>query len=69
ICFSRTMSTPHTARVAQAFLDQEHIQPLPWPAFMPDRFPTKCASDLLGGHVHQRQPQSMTIAQLQAALI
>lgn len=30
---------------------------------------TKDAWNLLGGHVHQRQPQSMTTAQLQYALI
>lgn len=68
-CFSKTVPTPHTARVARAFLDQEHIQLLPWPAFIPDMSPTKNAWNLLGGHVHQRQPQSMTTAQLQYALI
>uniref|UniRef100_A0A3B4F9A0 Uncharacterized protein n=1 Tax=Pundamilia nyererei TaxID=303518 RepID=A0A3B4F9A0_9CICH len=46
-----------------------HIQLLPWPAFIPDMSPTKNAWNLLGGHVHQRQPQSMTTAQLQYALI
>uniref|UniRef100_A0A3Q4MMT6 Uncharacterized protein n=1 Tax=Neolamprologus brichardi TaxID=32507 RepID=A0A3Q4MMT6_NEOBR len=57
ICFSLTMPTP------------DQIQTLPWLAFSLKMSPTEHAWDMLGRCIHQRQPQLITVAQLQAALI
>lgn len=51
-CFSRT-----DARVAQVFLDQEHMQTLPWPAFCPDMSPIAvawmmCSSEAVSAAPH-----------------
>uniref|UniRef100_A0A3Q4GEC9 Uncharacterized protein n=1 Tax=Neolamprologus brichardi TaxID=32507 RepID=A0A3Q4GEC9_NEOBR len=45
---------PHTARAVQAFLDKN-----------PDMSPIEQTWHMLSQHVHQRQPQPLTTAQLQ----
>ena len=67
--FQQDNARPHTARISQAYLQQEHIQTLPWPAFSPDMSPIEHLWDELGRRVHNRQPQPADIHQLQAALV
>jgi transposase len=67
--FQQDNARPHTARIYQAYLQHEHIQTLPWPAFSPDMSPIKHLWDELGRRVHNRQPQPADIHQLQAALV
>uniref|UniRef100_A0A669E8Z9 Tc1-like transposase DDE domain-containing protein n=1 Tax=Oreochromis niloticus TaxID=8128 RepID=A0A669E8Z9_ORENI len=46
-------NTARNARAVKAFLDQEHIQTLPWLAFSPNMCPTEHAWEMLGRHFHQ----------------
>jgi transposase len=67
--FQQDNARPHTARIAQDYLQQELIQMFPWPAFSPDMSPIEHIWDELGRRVHRRQPQPANMEQLMAALI
>lgn len=68
--FQYDSAHPHTLpEYCKAFLDQEHIQMLPWPVFSPNMAPTEHSQDMLVQCIHQRQQQPVTITQLQAPFV
>ncbi|KAK3104731.1 hypothetical protein FSP39_008898 [Pinctada imbricata] len=66
--FQQDNARPHSARLTAAFLRQQRIDTLPWPAFSPDLSPIEHLWDQLGKAVRQRHPQPQTLRQLEAAL-
>ena len=66
--FQQDNARAHSARVTTAFLDNQNIQRLPWPAFSPDLSPIEHLLDQLGQAVRRRQPAPVTLRQLENAL-
>ena len=66
--FQQVNARPHSTRATMAFLHQQNIATLPWPAFSPDLSPIEHLWDQLGRAVRQRHPQPKTRRQLEAAL-
>jgi transposase len=66
--FQHDNARPHSARLTTAFLRQQDINTLPWPAFSPDLSPIEHVWDQLGRAVRQGHLQSQTRQQLEAAL-
>lgn len=59
---------PHRARAVTAFLEQECIQCMDWPALSPDLNPIEHAWDLLQRRLSARDIQPQTLPQLAEAL-
>uniref|UniRef100_A0A669BBJ1 Tc1-like transposase DDE domain-containing protein n=1 Tax=Oreochromis niloticus TaxID=8128 RepID=A0A669BBJ1_ORENI len=49
--FQQDNASSHTARAVQAFLNQEHIQTLPWQAFSPSMSLTEHLMNALSRHI------------------
>ena len=59
---------PHRARVVQDFLQQQQIDHLPWPAYLPDCNPIKHTCDALDQAVRSRDVQPSNLDELATAL-
>jgi hypothetical protein len=58
--FQQDNARPHSARLTTAFLRQQGINTLPWPAFSSDLSPIEHLWDQLGRAVRQGHPQPQT---------
>lgn len=68
VTFQQDNARPHTARICTAFITQENIPTLPWPAFSPDLSPIEHLWDVLDRRIRNREPQPGNIPQLLQAL-
>ena len=66
--FQQDNARAHSARLTTAFINNNHVQTLPWPAFSPDLSPNEHLWDQIGQAVRRRQPPPVTLRQLEIAL-
>ena len=66
--FQQDNARPHTARVMAGFLERNHVDVLPWPAYSPDLSPIEHLWDQLGRRIARRDPRPGNRDQLVAAL-
>lgn len=59
---------PHTARITADFLQQNHVDVLPWPSMSPDFNPIEHFWDQMGQDVNTRQVRPRNVIQLWRAL-
>ena len=59
---------PHRSRTVTAYLQNEAMTSVPWPAMNPDLNPIEHIWDMLGRHMHARELPVQAIRQLEAAL-
>ena len=59
---------PHHSRAVTAYLQSEAVTSVPWPAMSPDLNHIEHIWDMLGHHIHVREPPVQNIRQLEAAL-
>ena len=62
------MTTSGLIRAVTAYLQNEAVTSVPWPAMIPDLSPIEHIWDMLGLRIHAREPPVQTIRQLEAAL-
>ena len=68
ITFQHDNARPHTARVTQAFLQQQNIDVVPWPSKSPDLNPIEHIWDELNRRVRNREQKPQNLVQLRQAL-
>ena len=59
---------PHVAHIVRDFLQNNHIDVLPWPAVSPDCNPIEHAWDYIGRRLRRRQPQPRNVQELSVTL-
>jgi transposase len=59
---------PHRSRTVTAYLQNEAVTSVPWPAMSPDLNPIKHIWDMLGCRIQAREPPVQNIRQLEATL-
>ena len=59
---------PHRSRAVTAYLQSEAVTSVPWSAMSPDLNHIEHIWDMLGRHIHGREPPVQNIRQLEAAL-
>ena len=62
-------ATAHRARIVNAFLDEQGIQRMYWPAQSPDLNPLEHVWDMLQRRIQARNPQPTTRIELANALV
>ena len=62
-------ATAHRSRIVTAFLDQQGIERMDWPARSPDLNPLEHAWDMLQRRIQARDPQPSTRIELANALV
>ena len=68
LLFQHDNARPHTANVTRAFLEDQNVALLPWPAFSPDLNPIEHVWDQLGRSVAARDPPPQSRRELVTAL-
>ena len=59
---------PHRSRAVTAYLQNEAVTSVPWPAMNPDFNSIEHIWDMLGRRIQAREPPVQNIRQLEAAL-
>ncbi|CAC5385416.1 unnamed protein product [Mytilus coruscus] len=66
--FQQDDARAHSPRLTTVFINNNHVQTLPWPAFLPDLGPIEHLWDQIGQAVRRREPPPVTLRQLEIAL-
>ena len=69
VTFQQDNARPHVVRVVRAYLTQQNIDLLPWPAVSPDLSPIEHVWDEMERRLHHLSNQPVTLAEMGTALI
>ena len=68
VTFQHDNARPHVSRICQAYLADNNVNVMPWPAFNPDLSPIEHLWDILDRRVRKRNPPPTSHDELRQAL-